>query len=101
MTSVSRFLTTKLRLTVNETKSAVARPEKRKFLGFSISNDGGERRIAPKALDTFKTRVRETTGRTRGLSLSQIIEELSPYLLGWRGYFGFCQTPRVLANLEA
>jgi hypothetical protein len=46
MASVSRFLTTKLRLTVNEAKSAVARPEERKFLGFSISNDGSERRIA-------------------------------------------------------
>jgi RNA-directed DNA polymerase len=79
----------------------VARPEERKFLGFSISNDGSERRIAPKALDTFKTRIREQTRRTRGLSLSQIIEELTPYLIGWRGYFGFCQTPRVLANLEA
>ena len=54
MASVSRFLTTKLRLKVNETKSAVARPEERKFLGFSISNDGSERRIAPKALDKFK-----------------------------------------------
>jgi RNA-directed DNA polymerase len=41
------------------------------------------------------------TSRTRGLSLSQIIEELTPYLVGWRGYFGFCQTPRVLTNLEA
>ena len=101
MASVSRFLTTKLRLTVNETKSAVARPEERKFLGFSISNDGAERRIAPKALDTFKTRVREQTCRTRGLSLSQIVGELTPYFIGWRGYFGFCQTPRVLANLEA
>src|SRR6202040_819640 len=70
-------------------------------LGFSISNEGGERRIAPKALDTFKTRIREQTCRTRGLSLSQIIEELTPYLVGWRGYFGFCQTPRVLTNLEA
>jgi hypothetical protein len=59
MASVSRFLTTKLRLKVNETKSAVAQPEERKFLGFSISNDGGERRIAPKALDTFKVRVRK------------------------------------------
>src|SRR5438309_11120367 len=49
MASVSRFLTTKLRLTVNEAKSAVARPEERKFLGFSISNDGSERRIAPKS----------------------------------------------------
>ena len=67
MTSVSRFLTTKLRLKVNETKSAVARPEERKFLGFSISNDGGERRIAPKALDTFKRRIWEQTRRTRGL----------------------------------
>jgi RNA-directed DNA polymerase len=101
MASVSRFLTTKLRLTVNETKSAVARSEERKFLGFSISNDGSERRIAPKALAKFKERVREQTHRTRGLSLAQIIEELTPYLIGWRGYFGFCQTPQVLTNLEA
>jgi len=101
MASVSRFLTTKLRLKVNEAKSAVARPEERKFLGFSISNDGSERRIAPKALDKFKTQVRDMTRRTRGISLPQLIEELRPYLIGWRGYFGFCQTPRVLTNLEA
>jgi RNA-directed DNA polymerase len=101
MASVSRFLTVKLRLKVNEAKSAVARPEERKFLGFSISNDGSERRIAPKALDTFKTRIRGQTRRTRGMSLSQIIAELTPYVIGWRGYFGFCQTPRVLTNLEA
>jgi RNA-directed DNA polymerase len=79
----------------------VARPEERKFLGFSISNDGSERRIAPKALDRFKERTRELTGRTRGLSLSQIIEELTPYLIGWRGYFGFCQTPRALLTIFA
>ena len=101
MASVSRFLTQKLRLTVNEAKSAVARPEERKFLGFSISNDGGERRIAPKALDKFKTQVRDLTRRTRGISLPQLIEDLTPYLIGWRGYFGFCQTPRVLTNLES
>jgi RNA-directed DNA polymerase len=101
MASVSRFLTQKLRLKVNEAKSAVARPEERKFLGFSISNDGSERRIAPKALDKFKTQVRDMTRRTRGISLQQLIEDLTPYLLGWRGYFGFCQTPRVLTNLAA
>ena len=101
MVSVSRFLTKKLRLKVNEAKSAVARPEARKFLGFSISNDGGERRIAPQALEKFKTRIRDLTRRTRGRSLEQLIEELTPYLIGWRGYFGFCQTPRVLTNLEA
>ena len=101
MASVSRFLTQKLRLKVNEAKSAVARPEERKFLGFSISNDGSERRIAPKALDKFKAQIRDMTRRTRGISLPQLIEDLTPYLIGWRGYFGFCQTPRVLTNLEA
>jgi len=82
MASVSRFLTQKLKLRVNETKSAVARPEERKFLGFSIANDGSERRIAPKALDTFRVRVRELTRRTRGESLPQIVEGLRPYLIG-------------------
>ena len=99
--SVSRFLIRKLKLKINETKSAVARPEERKFLGFSISNDGSERRIAPKALAKFQMRVRELTRRTRGLSLRQIVEQLRPYLIGWRSYFGFCQTPIVLRNLEA
>jgi RNA-directed DNA polymerase len=101
MASVSRFLTRKLRLKVNEAKSAVAQPEERKFLGFSISNDGSERRIALQALIAFKTRIRELTRRTRGQSLAQVIEGLRPFLIGWRGYFGFCQTPRVLTNLEA
>ena len=93
MASVSRFLTKKLRLKVNEAKSTVARPEARKFLGFSISNDGSERRTARQALKKFKTRIRDLTRRTRGLSLEQLIEELAPYLIGWRGYFDFCQTP--------
>src|ERR1700740_1155831 len=101
MASVSRFLTNKLKLRVNEAKSAVARPEERKFLGFSIANDGSERRIAPKALAKFKARIRDMTHRTRGNSLPQVIEDLAPYLLGWRGYFAFCQTPRVLTHLEA
>jgi len=101
MASVCRFLTTQLRLKVNESKSAVARPAERKFLGFSIANDGSERRIAPKALERFKTRARELTCRTRGVSVGQLIKPLARYLIGWRGYFGFCQTPRVLSNLDA
>ena len=100
MASVARFLTTTLRLKVNESKSAVARPEERKFLGFSIANDGSERRIAPQALAKFKARIRDLTSRTRGISLHRMIETLKPYLLGWRGYFGFCQTPHVLTSLE-
>ena len=67
MASVTRFLTSRLRLRVNEAKSAVARPEERKFLGFSISNDGSERSIAPQALAKFKARIRDLTRRTRGL----------------------------------
>jgi RNA-directed DNA polymerase len=74
MASVSRFLTQKLRLKVNEAKSAVARPEERKFLGFSISNDGSERRIAPNALNKFKMQVRAMTRRTRGISLPQLAQ---------------------------
>ena len=75
-------------------------PEERKFLGFSIASDGSERRIAPQALAKFKARIRDLTSRTRGISLHRMIETLKPYLLGWRGYFGFCQTPHVLTSLE-
>lgn len=100
MASVCRFLTTKLRLKVNEAKSAVARPEERKFLGFSITNDGSQRQIAPKAIERFKMRVRELTRRTRGVRLAKIIKEVSDYLRGWRNYFGMCQTPQVLARLD-
>ena len=86
MASVTRFLTEKLKLKVNEAKSAVAQPEERKLLGFTISNDGAERRIAPKALNKFKVKIRDMTSRTRGCSLEQIVGDLSPYLIGWRGY---------------
>jgi len=74
MASISWFLTVKLKLKVNETKSAVARPEERKFLGFSIANDGSERRIAPNALDKFKMRIRDMTRRTQGKSLPQVVD---------------------------
>src|SRR5207249_2107805 len=73
----------------------------RKFLGFSFTNAGvPKRRIAPKAVDRFKERVRELTCRTRGVSLERIAEELTRYLRGWIGYFGKCETPFVLQALE-
>ena len=101
MSSVCRFVTTQLRLKVNMSKSAVAQPEERRFLGFRITNDGRQRQIAPQALDRFKMRVRGLTRRTLGVSLPQLVEKLAPYLVGWRGYFGFCDAPRVLSNLDA
>jgi hypothetical protein len=60
-----------------------------------------KRRIAPKALVRFKERIRELTRRTRGISLEQMVEQLSRYLNGWRTYFGFCQTPSVLAEMDS
>ncbi len=100
MESVTRFITQKLKLKVNETKSAVARPQERKFLGFSFSAGPEVKRvIAPKALDRFKRRVREITRRAKGVSMKTTIEELAPYMRGWRSYFGFCETPEVLLSL--
>ena len=101
MESVTRFITTRLKLKVNSEKSAVARPWQRKFLGFSFTNAGvPKRRIAPKAVDRFKERVREITCRTRGVSTERMAEELTRYLRGWIGYFGKCETPSVLQSLE-
>jgi RNA-directed DNA polymerase len=100
MESVTQFITQGLKLKVNETKSAVARPQERKFLGFSFSAGPEVKRvIAPKALDRFKRRVREITRRAKGVSMKTTIEELAPFMRGWRGYFGFCETPEVLIGL--
>jgi RNA-directed DNA polymerase len=100
MKSVKRFIAEKLKLKVNESKSAVARPQERKFLGFSFSRRPEIKRvIAPKALERFKQRVREITRRAKGVSMRTTMEELIPYMRGWRSYFGFCQTPEVLVYL--
>jgi RNA-directed DNA polymerase len=101
MAGIEKFLAKRLKLKVNKAKSAVARPSVRKFLGFSFtSRREPKRRIAPQALARFKAKVRELTRRTRGRSLAQVIKEVSIYLIGWRGYFGFCQTPSVLRVLD-
>ena len=98
---LTRFITTKLKLKVSQQKRAVARPWERKFLGFSVTNAGvPKRRIAPKAVDRFKKGVRELTSRTRGVSTERMAAELTRYLRGWIGYFGKCQTPSVLEDLE-
>ena len=101
MERVTRFITNRLKLKVNQAKSAVARPGQRKFLGFSFTGEREpRRRIAPKAIARFKERVREQTRRTRDSSLRQMVKELTTYLRGWLGYFGDCQTPSVLRSLE-
>jgi group II intron reverse transcriptase/maturase len=102
MDSVERFLDKKLKLKVNRRKSAVARPQGRGFLGFSFTS-GKELKIklSEKALKRVKCRIRQITRRSRGISLLQVIKELSEYLKGGVGYFGLIETPTVLKALDS
>ena len=98
-----RRLYGKLRLTVNETKSAVASVFGRKFLGYSFwVAPGGviKRKVAVKALATFKHRIRRLTRRLGGSSLQDVVDRLRPYVLGWKAYFGLAQTPGVWRELD-
>jgi RNA-directed DNA polymerase len=92
----------KLRLKVNEAKSAVAGAAGRKFLGYSFwfAKDGVKRRVADKPMATFKQRVRQLTRRSGGRSMAEVIDKLKPYLLGWKAYFGLAQTPKVWRMLD-
>jgi group II intron reverse transcriptase/maturase len=93
----------KLRLLVNESKSAVAKVSGRKFLGYSFwfaAKGEVKRKVAAKALATFKHRVRQLTRRSGGRGLVEVVERLRPYLLGWKTYFGLAQTPGVWRSLD-
>lgn len=99
--SVTRFLSCKLKLTVNRSKSAVDRPWRRSFLGFTFSYRGGIRtKVSEKAEKAFKARVRVLSRRTRGHSLRQVIAELRKYLNGWKAYYGVCEVKRPFAELD-
>ncbi len=101
MASVTDFLARRLKLTVNAAKSAVDRPSARAFLGFSFTaGPTPQRVVSPKALARFKVRVRELTRRTKRVRFTRLVEELSRYLVGWRGYFGLCEVPYVLLRLD-
>jgi len=100
MTNITRYLTSKLKLRVNSSKSAVDAPHRRKFLGFSFTETAPfKRRIAPASQRRFKQRVRELT--KRGRSIPQTVEALNQYLTGWLSYYRFCETPSVLRHLES
>jgi RNA-directed DNA polymerase len=103
MTSVSTFIARKLKLKVNDAKSAVGKPRERKFLGFTLvkHKERIKRAIAPLALRRLKAKIRVLTRRTRGGNLEQIVAELTVYLRGWKGYFGFCETRSVLPDLDS
>lgn len=98
--SVSRFLKDHLKLTVNEAKSAVGRPWKRQFLGFTFSSLQN-RRISDKAINRFKDKVREMTRRTRGRRIEVIIKDLRQFMLGWQAYFNITEVCSVLRELDS
>lgn len=98
-----RRLYGRLRLRVNEAKSAVARPQGRKFLGYSFWVAPGrvvKRRVAPKALAAMKERVREITTRNGGRSIPSVVAELRSYLAGWKQYFQLADTPSIFKGLD-
>jgi RNA-directed DNA polymerase len=97
-----RRLYGKLHLSVNEHKSAVASAFGRKFLGYAFwaSPKGVKRTVAVKAREQFKQRIRRFTRRSGGRSVQQVVDDLRPYLLGWKAYFGLSQTPKVWRKLD-
>jgi len=101
--AVLRLQYAKLRLRINEEKSAVARVWDRKFLGYSFWVAPGriiKRRVAPKALEEFKQSVREVTSRSGGRSMDQVCDALGSYLRGWKSYFRLADTPAVFRDLD-
>lgn len=102
MATVTRLIEGKLKLKVNRDKSAVDRPWKRKFLGFSfLSNKQATIRLAPKTLERFKDKVRELTSRTKPLPLLERIERLNRYLMGWVGYFSIASAKGHCESLDS
>jgi RNA-directed DNA polymerase len=102
MKSITRFITEKLKLKVNQGKSAVDKPSKRKFLGYSFTSETEPRiKISPQSLKRFKERVRGITHRNRGISLKRMIRELTEYVRGWVGYYYLCQTPLIFKSLDS
>jgi hypothetical protein len=98
-----RRLYGKLKLKVNEAKSAVASAFSRKFLGYTLwVAPGGrvKRKVAAKALATFKQRIRQLSGRSGGRGMRDVVERPRSYLLGWKAYYGLSQTPRVWHELD-
>lgn len=101
MENITKFLHKKLRLKVNEQKSKVDEASKRDFLGFRFTEGETRKRcISPKAIVRFKKQVRKLTRRTKAVSIRGMVAELNPYLRGWLNYFGFCETPSMLAGLD-
>lgn len=100
MSSIKRYLEEKLKLKVNDQKSQVARPWKRKFLGFTVTRDVSNIKIADKAIDKMKDKLRDKLQRGRGKSLEKTVKELRPILRGWINYFKISEVHIVLKEMD-
>ncbi len=103
MASIRKYLQERLRLKINEQKSAVDRPWKLKFLGFSMYKAKAGKiliRLAPQTIERVKTKIREITSRSKPVSMDERIKRLNTYLGGWMGYFALAQTPSIFKNIE-
>jgi len=101
MASITRFLTERLKLTVNQAKSAVAYPWERKFLGYSVTwHRAPKLRIAPTSLQRLEGKIRAVLQGARGRSLNHTIAELNPILRGWAAYFKLTETKRALEEID-
>jgi RNA-directed DNA polymerase len=98
--SIERYLTRKLKLVVNQQKSRLCSTDGVEFLGFEFQGYGGQFRVARKNLDKFKSRVREITGRNRGISFAQRCVELRRYFQGWVGYFRLVPIKSFFSDLD-
>jgi group II intron reverse transcriptase/maturase len=100
MASGTRLVNDSRRLTVNPLKSAVDKPRHRKFLGCTVSRHGAKLKVADKAIEKLKNRVREITRRTRGTKIGNIVAELRKALLGWKAYFGIAEVLSPLRDID-
>jgi RNA-directed DNA polymerase len=99
--SVTEFIESRLKLKVNQAKSAVDRPWKRKFLGFSFSvNKEPKVRIAKQSLQKAEAKIRAITSRRKSMKMEERIKELNQYLIGWCGYFSLADTPSIFQNMD-
>ena len=101
MTSITTFLETRLKLTVNKEKSAVDRPWKRNFLGYGMTHHRTPKlKVGGKTLDRIKAKIREISRKGRGKNLKRVIEEITPILRGWSNYFKLSEVKKPFEELD-
>jgi len=101
MKAITKYLSKRLKLKVNEGKSAVARPWQRKFLGYSMTSEEKPRlKIAKESISRFKEKLRKEFCRGRGQSIKQVIKRITPILRGWRNYFKLSEEKSIFKQLD-